>query len=268
MFLDSAYVLYKNPILFLLPSIGSTISIIAEVFFITGLYNNNTNNYFPFSDIFVLLLFFTAFVVTYFQLVIVRHVMLKRTPGIINYYYGESIVGIFLIYSIYAVALVDIGAYENDIRETFAIKSDPFSLYTYKLESYNDIIAIIPFGILLSLLSVIVSFFFNMWMVEYYMLIRNQIANRSCLYESLKNIIGITIRKDKRSKMVPILLVICITLVISMLGFVLANIAIIAVEESLSTYMFQFAISRVIGNFYSPFYLVFLFFILFPRSYM
>lgn len=115
--------LYKNPVLFLLPSIGSAISIIAEVFFITGLHNYNNDNYFPFSNTFVLVLFLIAFVITYFQLVIARNIMLrKETRGGINYYYyyyGESIVGIFLIYSIYVLALVDIGASENDTRKSF-----------------------------------------------------------------------------------------------------------------------------------------------------
>lgn len=261
----SAYVLYKNPILFLLPLIGSAISIIAEVFFITGLYNNNTNSYFPFSDILVLVLFFIAFVITYFQLVIARNVMLKKATGSNNnYYYGESIVSIFLIYAIYALVLVDIGAYENDIRKSFTIKSDPFSLYTHKLESYNDIIAIVPFGIVLTLLSVVVSFIFNMWMVEYYyVFVGNHLTNRYYLYESLKNIVGITISKDKRSKMVPLVLV---TVVISILGFILTNIAIISVAESLNMYILQFIISSIIGTIYSPFYLICLFLILLPRS--
>ena len=260
--------LYKNPVLFLLPSIGSAISIIAEVFFITGLYNNNNDNYFPFSNTFVLALFFLAFVITYFQLVIARNIMLrKETRGGINYYYyGESIVGIFIIYSIYVLALVDIGASENDTRKSFAIKSDRFSLYTYKLESHDDIITIIPFGIFLSLLSVVVSFFLNMWMIQYYILVQNQVANRHfLLYESFKNILGFTIRKDKRSKMVPLLLV---TLVISFLGFILTNITIIPIADNLNMYMFQFAISSLIGTIYSPFYLICLFFILLPRSYV
>jgi hypothetical protein len=182
-----------------------------------------------------------------------------------NYYYGERIVGVFLIYAIYALVLVNIGDYENNIRKSFAIKLDRFPLYTYKLESYNDIIAIVPFGILLPLLSVVVSFLFNMWMVDYYMLVRNQISNRHFLYESLKNIVGITIRKDKRSKMVPLFLA---TLIISILGFMFTNIAIISVAESLNMYMFQFTISSIIGTIYSPFYLICLFFILLPRSYV
>jgi hypothetical protein len=55
----SVYLLYKNPILFVLPSIGSIISIIFEAFYLVGLRNNNNNNnnnnqnYFPFSDIFI-----------------------------------------------------------------------------------------------------------------------------------------------------------------------------------------------------------------------
>jgi hypothetical protein len=265
----SVYVLYKNPILFLLPSTGAAISIIAEVFFITGLYNNNSDNYFPFSSIFVLFLFFIAFVITYFQLVIAGKVMLrKEAGGENNYYISESIVGIFIIYSIYALALVDIGALENDTRKSFAIKSDRFSLYTYKLESYNDIITIIPFSIFLPLLSVVFSFFFNMWMIQYYMLVQNQnqVANRHfLLYESFKNIVGFTIGKDKRAKMIPLLLV---TLVISILGFVLTNIAIIPISESLNMYMFQFTISSAIGTIYSPFYLIYLFFILLHRSYV
>jgi hypothetical protein len=61
-FKTSAYLLYKNPILFLLPSVGSIISIVYEAFYLVGLSNNNNNNnnnqnYFPFSDIFVLFLF-------------------------------------------------------------------------------------------------------------------------------------------------------------------------------------------------------------------
>jgi hypothetical protein len=257
----SAYVLYKNPILFLLPSIGLAVSIIAEVFFIIGLYNNNNDNYFPFSNTFVLVLFFIAFVIAYFQLIIAWKVMLrKETGGENNYYYSETIVGIFIIYSIYALALVDIGALENDTRKSFAIKSDRFSLYTYKLESHDDIITIVPFGVFLSLLSVAVSFFFNMWMIQYYILVQNQVANRHfLLYESFKNIVGFTIRKDKRAKMVSLLLV---TLVISILGFVLTNIAIIPIAESLNMYMFQFTISSAIGTIYSPFYLIYLFFIL------
>ena len=264
-FRRSAYVLYKNPILFLLPSIGSAISIIVEVLFITGLYINNTDNYFPFSDTLALALFFIAFVITYLQLAIARNVVLKKTAvsGSSNYY-GERIVGVLIIYSIYALALVHIGDYENDIRKSFAAKSDRFSLYTFKLKSHNDIISIIPFGILLTLLSVVVSFIFNMWLVQYYsVFVGNHLTHRYYLYESLKNMVSITISKDKTSKMVPLVLV---TVVISILGFILTNIAIISVGNSLNMYMFQFIILSIIGTIYSPFYLICLFLILLPRS--
>jgi hypothetical protein len=265
-FRRSVYVLYKNPILFLLPSIGSAISIIVEVLFITGLYINNTDNYFPFSAILALALFFIALVVTYLQLAIASNVVLKKVAasGSRNHYYGERIVGVFIIYSIYALALVHIGDYENDIRKSFAAKSDRFSLYTFKLKSHNDIISIIPFGILLTLLSVVVSFIFNMWLVQYYyVFVGNHLTNRYYLYESLKNIVGITISKDRTSKIVPLILV---TVVISIFGFILTNIAIISVAESLNMYILQFIISSIIGTIYSPFYLVCLFLILLSKS--
>jgi hypothetical protein len=99
-FRRSVYVLYKNPILFLLPSIGSAISIIVEVLFITGLYINNTDNYFPFSDTLALALFFIVLVVTYLQLAIASNVVLKKVAasGSKNhYYYGERIVGVYVV---------------------------------------------------------------------------------------------------------------------------------------------------------------------------
>jgi hypothetical protein len=264
-FRHSAHILYRNPILFLLPSIGSAVSVLVEVSFITGLYNNNNNNYFPFSDILILALFFIAFVITYLQLAIAKNVMLKKAAsGNTNYYYDERIVGVFIIYSIYALALVHIGDYENGVRKSFTAKSDRFSLYTFKLESYNDIIVIIPFGILLTLLEVAVSFIFNMWMVVYYyVFVGNHRTNRYYLFEPLKNVVSITISKDKTSKMVTLVLV---TVVTSILGFILTNIAIISVANSLNMYMFQFIISSIIGTIYSPFYLICLFLILLPRS--
>ena len=39
------YVLYGNPILFLMPSIGFVISVTTEASFVVGLYNNNNVNY-------------------------------------------------------------------------------------------------------------------------------------------------------------------------------------------------------------------------------
>jgi hypothetical protein len=80
-FKSSAYLLYKNPILFVLPSIGSIISIVFEAFYLVGLRNNNINNqnFFPFSDVFVLFLFFISFSIAYFQLTLIsRKIISKR----------------------------------------------------------------------------------------------------------------------------------------------------------------------------------------------
>jgi hypothetical protein len=80
-FKASAYLLYKNPILFLLPSIGSVISVVSEASFVVGLHNNNNQNYFPFADIFVLFLFFISFMVAYFQLVFVARKIIPKTAS-------------------------------------------------------------------------------------------------------------------------------------------------------------------------------------------
>src|ERR687886_1876134 len=94
-FKSSAYLLYKNPILFVLPSIGSIISIVFEAFYLVGLRNNNNNNnqnYFPFSDIFVLFLFFISFTIAYFQLTLIsRKIIQKRGFENKNYYYNVII---------------------------------------------------------------------------------------------------------------------------------------------------------------------------------
>src|SRR5437867_4181418 len=78
-FKQTAFFLYKNPILFLLPSIGSLISTITEALFVIGLRNNNNENYFPFSDVAVLNLFFIAFTITYFQLLVVARRVTPKT---------------------------------------------------------------------------------------------------------------------------------------------------------------------------------------------
>jgi hypothetical protein len=97
----------------------------------------------------------------------------------------------------------------------------------------------------------------------YYVFVGNHRTNRYYLYESLKYMASITISKDKTSKMVSLVLV---TVVTSILGFILTNIAIISVGNSLNMYMFQFIISSIIGTISSPFYLICLFLILLPRS--
>ena len=101
----SAYLLYKNPILFLLPSIGSIISIISETFFVIGLRNNNNQNYFPFSDIVILFLFFISFTIAYFQLFIARKVVYNTAIKTKNHY-DVIIIELLIIYSIYTVVIL------------------------------------------------------------------------------------------------------------------------------------------------------------------
>jgi hypothetical protein len=138
-FRQAIYVLYGNPILFLMPSIGFTISFTTETIFVIGLYNNNNPNYFPFVNMLVLSLFFVTFTLTYFQLVITRNIILKKRLRITNSHYRIEIFVLFIIYSIYALILVQMGSYEADIRKNNVVDSDRFSLYTVKLKGYYDI---------------------------------------------------------------------------------------------------------------------------------
>jgi hypothetical protein len=262
-FRQSAYLLFKNPILFLLPSIGSLISIITEAVFVMGLRNNNNQNYFPFSDVVVLILFFIAFMITYFQLVVIARKVIPKTAFKAKDD-GVRVVELLIIYSIYALALVNIGNYENDLRKGFALQSDRLSLYTFKVNNYHEILAIIiPSGMFIILLSAIISIFFTAWMVEY-MLIGDQIINRHGVYGSLKNIFNFVIREKDKSKRVGLLFL--ITIPISILGYMLTNIAVVSIADRLDTYMFQFVVSAMIGTIYSPFFLIYLFLILFPRA--
>ena len=66
-FKESLFVLSKNPILFLLPLVGSVISIIVEVIFTIELYYSNGNKVF-FPNIILFGLFFAGFMIIYFQL--------------------------------------------------------------------------------------------------------------------------------------------------------------------------------------------------------
>jgi hypothetical protein len=260
----SAYLLYKNPILFLLPSIGSVISIVSEAFFVIGLHNNNNQNYFPFSDIVVLFLFFISFTIAYFQLFIARKVILKTAIKTRNYYYHVIIIELLIIYSIYALVLSDIGDNESDMRKSLAsVKSDRFSLYTAKINSYNynTISIIVPFGILIVLLSTIISVFFNAWMVQY-VLIGDQnmdSSGRHGLYKSLKNIVSITIEGNDEGKKKEVASLFILTTLISITGFVLTNIAVFPIADGLSLYLLQFVVLNIIGAVYLPFFLVCLF---------
>ena len=110
------------------------------------------------------------------------------------------------------------------------------------------------------MLSAIISIFFTAWMVEY-ILVGDQVINRHSVYQSLRNIF-ITSEKDK-SKIVGLLFL--ITIPISIVGFMLTNIAVVSIADRLDTYMFQFVVSGLIGTVYSPFFLIYLFLTLFPR---
>lgn len=102
-----------------------------------------------------------------------------------NLCYGVKVVELFLIYSIYALALVNIRDYESDIRKGFAVKSDRFSLYTSKMNGYHNTISIIiPFGMFIVSLSAIISIFFKAWLVEYVLIGDQNMSSRHSLYES------------------------------------------------------------------------------------
>jgi hypothetical protein len=128
-FKSSAYLLYKNPILFVLPSIGSIISIVFEAFYLVVLRNNNNQNYFPFSDIFVLFLFFISFTIAYFQLILISRKIIPKRGFENKNYYNVIIFELLVIYSFYALTLVDIGSYETEMRGKLAsAKTGHFSI--------------------------------------------------------------------------------------------------------------------------------------------
>jgi hypothetical protein len=271
-FKSSAYLLYKNPILFVLPSVGSIISIVFEAFYLVGL-RNNTQNYFPFSDMFVLLfLFFISFTIAYFQLIMIsRKIIPKRGFGNKNKnYYNIIIFELLVIYSLYALILADTGGYETEMREKLAsssVKTSHFSIYISKISIQNDSLfaSIISFGIPLVFLLSIVSLFFNAWMVQYILLIAadetRTIRSSSIVgpYQSLRNIVILTVQQMDKDTKKNIALLFILSILISVIGFVLTDIAVIPVADGLSLYILQFAILNVIEAIYSPFFLVCLF---------
>ena len=154
------------------------------------------------------------------------------------------------------------GGYEGDIRKSYVTDSDRFSKYTVKLKSYSDIIAIIPAGIIIILFSTIFSIFFNSWMVL--SMCRYHKMKISDLYSSLKDFIDIITKREevKRHRMGSLFL---LTLTISLIGFIVTNIAILPITNILNLYLIQFVIANIIGTLYSPFFLICLFLILSPR---
>jgi hypothetical protein len=258
---QAIYVISRNSILFLMPLIGLIISVTTEAVFVIGLNNNNNPYYFPFINLLILGLFFIAFAIMYVQLVITRSIILKKRLRIKNPSHIEILV-LFIIYSIYMLIVVQMGGYEGDIRKSYVTDSDRFSLYTVKLKSYSDIIAIIPAGIVIILFSTIFSIFFNSWMVL--SMCRYHKMKISDFYCSLKDFIDIITKREevKRHRMGSLFL---LTLIISIIGFIVTNIAILPIANILNLYLIQFVIVNIIGTLYSPFFLICLFLILSPR---
>lgn len=245
-----------------MPSIALILSVTTEAIFVIGLSNNNNPNYFPLVNMLVLGLFFVGFIITYIQLGITRSIILKKRLRIKNFSRIEIFV-LFIIYSIYMLIVIQMGGYEGDIRKSYVTDSDRFSMYTVKLKSYADIIAIIPAGIVIILASTIFAIFFNSWMVL--SMCRYHNMKIDVFYYSLIDFIGIiTKRKEvKKYRMGSLYL---LTLIISTIGFIVMNIAILPIANVLNLYLIQFVISNIIGTLYSPFFLICLFLILSPSN--
>jgi hypothetical protein len=277
-FKSSAYLLYKNPILFVLPSIGSIISIVFEAFYLVGLRNNNNQNYFPFSDIFVLFLFFISFTIAYFQLILISRKIIPKRGFENKNYYNIIIFELLVIYSFYALILADIGGYETEMRGKLAssAKTGHFSIYISKISIHNNdslVVNIISFGIPLVLLLSIISMFFNAWMVQYILLIAANETRRTIRsgilgpYQSLRNIVILTVHEMDNDIKKSIALLFIISTLTSIIGFVFTDIAVIPVADGLTLYILQFAILNIIGAIYSPFFLVCLFFTFMSRPF-
>lgn len=254
-FKQSLFVLSKNPILFLLPFAGSALSIIVEVIFTGELYYSNGNKVF-FPNIILFGIFFAAFMITYFQLGLSRK---SVSLGGLNHSVG--VLELLAIYAIYSLVLYFIGSYEGQIGEAYSLRSDSFSMYTFKITTYHDIINIIPPGVVIVILSTLTSFLFSAWMVQY---VINEHDIRYGLVESFRKLTHDIVFKDTRKKM---LLLFLVTLVISILDFVLTNIAIIRISNVLQLYLYQFMILSIVDSLYAPFFLVCLFFIALSRSF-
>lgn len=254
-FKKSVFVLSKNPILFLLPSVGAILSITIEIIFATELYHSNGNKVFL-PDSILVGLFFSAFTIIYFQLGISKSIIsLGAAPK--NNNHSTGVLELFIIYSIYSLLLVFIGGYEGQVRETYSIKSDPFSLYASKITTYHNIIGIVPSGIVIVLSYTLASFLFSAWMVQY-AVVKDQ-DMRYGLVESFRKLAYNSTFKDTRKKMLSLFLV---TLVTSILDFVLSNIDVTHISDTLDSYLYQFVILSVVDSLYAPFFLICLFLII------
>lgn len=256
-FKESLSVLSKNPILFLLPLIGSVLSIAVEVIFTEELRSSNGNTVF-FPDTILFGLFFVAFTIIYFQLSLSKKSL--RINTLKNNNYSIVILELFVIYSIYSLLIVFIGGYESQVRESYSLKLDRFSTYTSKISTYQDVINVIPIGAVIVLSYTFTSFFFTTWMVQY-VVIKDR-DTRYGLVDSLKRLARITAFSDTRKKM---LLLFLVTLLTSILDFILTNIAVVHISDSLRLYLYQFVILSVEGSLYAPFFLICLFILVLSR---
>jgi hypothetical protein len=257
-FKESLFVLSKNPILFLLPLVGSVISIIVEVIFTIELYYSNGNKVF-FPNIILFGLFFAAFMIIYFQLDLSKKSV--RLTALKNNTRSIGVLELFTIYSIYSLVLFFIGGYEGQVRETYSLKLDPFSLYTFKITAYHDIINIIPTGVVIILLSTVASFSFGVWLVQY-VVIKEQNMSSGILMPLRR------LGRDSVFKAISknMLLLFLVTLATSILDFVLTNIAVTHIPNTLELYLYQFVILSIIDSLYAPFFLVWLFLIILSGS--
>jgi hypothetical protein len=240
----------------LLPFAGSALSIIIEVIFTRELYYSNGNKVF-FPNVILFGIFFAVFVITYFQLSLSRKSI--GLGGVNDHSVG--VLELLAIYAIYSSVLYFIGSYEDQIREDYSLRSDSFSMYTFKVTTYHDIINIIPSGVVIVLLSTMTSFLFSAWMVQY---VINEHDIRHGLVESLRRLTRDIVFKDTREKL---LLLFLVMLVISILDFVLTNITIIRISNVLQLYLYQFMIQSIVDSLYAPFFLICLFFIALSRSF-
>ncbi len=85
------------------------------------------------------------------------------------------------------------------------------------------------------------------------------------LVESFRRLAYDTALKDTRKKMLVLFLV---TLVSSILDFVLTNVAVTHISNAIQSYIYQFVILSIIDSLYAPFFIVCLFLIILSGSFL
>ena len=91
-----------------------------------------------------------------------------------------------------------------------------------------------------------------------YVVVRDQDI-RYGLVESFRRLAYDSSFKDTRKKM---LLLFLVTLVTSILDFVLTNVAVTHISDTLQSYLYQFVILSIVDSLYAPFFLICLFLII------